>query len=133
MINLKVAVTIILTLLLFSCKKNVHPTGQLVGEWELSESVNGQTGIKTSHPPGNGTMLKFTSGSYEIIQAGNSINQGSYTIRTYVSYITKKKESQIVYDGKIDVIQSYFIVDATTLSIRIDANDGPTAIYTRVK
>lgn len=131
--DLKIAVTIILTILILSCKKDTHPTGELVGEWELSESLNGQTGIKTSHPAGNGTMMKFTSSSYELIQAGNSMNQGKYSVRTYVSYITKKEENQIVYDGKTDVIQSYFTVDANSLSIQIDANDGPATIYRRVK
>lgn len=131
--NLKITVTIILTLLLFSCKKDQPLTGELVGEWELRESVNGLTGIKTSHSAGNGTMLKFTSTNYEILEAGSSINKGSYTIRKYVSYITKKEENQIVYDGKTDVIQSYFIVNAHSLTISIDAHDGSVAIYTRVK
>jgi hypothetical protein len=130
--NLKVLLALSMSILLFSCKKDKAPPHALAGEWELRQSVNGQSGDQTSYPPGNGKILKFTAIDYEIVEVGETIKKGTYSIVRYVSYLTKKEETKIVYDGQTDVISSYFIIDGNTLSIHVDANDGPASTYTRI-
>ena len=108
-------------------------TDPLVGEWELTAEINGLTGIRTSYETGKGNVTKFTKTTYERTRDGKSIHSGTYSITTYQSLLTKKKETQIVYDGKANETKNYFTIDTNTLTISVDAYDGPSTIYTKIR
>jgi len=131
--NLKTVLIVFFSIVLLSCKKDSVATDPLVGEWELTADINGLTGIRTSYETGKGNVTKFTKTTYEQTRDGKSISTGTYSITTYQSLITKKEENQIVYDGKVNETKNYFTIDNNTLTISVDAYDGPSTIYTRIR
>ena len=131
--QLKTVLMIFFAIVFLSCKKDSVATDPLVGEWELTAEINGLTGIRTSYETGKGNVTKFTKTTYERTRDGKSIHSGTYSITTYQSLLTKKKETQIVYDGKANETKNYFTIDTNTLTISVDAYDGPSTIYTKIR
>ncbi|MFW0717905.1 hypothetical protein [Pedobacter sp. N23S346] len=131
--NFKTVLIIIFSIVFLSCKKNTVTTHPIIGEWELTAEINGLTGIRTNYEPGKGNVSKFTETTYAMTRDGKTIRKGAYAIITYQALITRKEENQLVYDGKANETKIYFTVDNNTLTISVDAYDGPSTIFTRIR
>ncbi|MDF3077022.1 MAG: hypothetical protein K0S09_911 [Sphingobacteriaceae bacterium] len=99
-----VIILLILFSLISSCKKE-DIESSLVGTWEL-RTLEGDMGTIT-YPPGNGNVIKFTKGEYQILKNGAVTKAGTYTIVADAGFemsicLVKKKgefENRIIYDG----------------------------------
>ncbi|MES2775374.1 MAG: hypothetical protein V4722_14465 [Bacteroidota bacterium] len=89
---------VLLTLLVFSCKKSVTteiPT-EAHGNWELRGEHCGWS-LPRSHPVGNGAIIKInTDGTYQSSFGGTY--SGSYTITQRVN-ASQQKQWYIYFDG----------------------------------
>jgi len=131
--NLKTVLITIFSIVFLSCKKDSVTTPRIIGKWELTAEINGLTGIRNSYEPGKGNVTKFTGNNYEVTRSGKTISKGTYSIISYQSFITRKEEKQILYDGKTNETKNYITVDNSTLTIAVDAYDGPSTIFTRMQ
>ncbi len=129
--SLKAVLIIIFSIVLVSCKKDNVTVNPLIGEWELSAEINGQTGIKTIYESGKGNVSKFTETTYEMTRDGKTI-KGTYSIITYQALTTMKEEKQIVFDEKANGTKNYITIENNTLIIAVDAYDGPSTIFKRM-
>ena len=129
---------------LVSCDKNsADPNLNLlvVGKWELRASHNGH-GIFDEYPSGNGRIVEFSLNTYKFYEAGNLIKQGQYMIVKQQSYLTRKMENMILYDEAINNPddQERIMIEVinnklsfSKLSFSIDADDGPTSDYVKLR
>ena len=131
--NLKLLSFIICCTFTLACKKDRPVTANtLVGEWELTAGINGLTGIRTNYERGKGNITKYTQTTYEKMHEGHIISKGTYTIKSFQSFITKKEEKEITYEGIASVARNYFTINRDTLIISVDAYDAPSSIFVRI-
>ena len=129
--TLKFTLIIFFTVLLFSCKKDRTTTHPLVGTWELRADINGLTALRTNYPPGNGRILKFTSSQYEKQEAGKVIVKGNYTLRNFISQLTREETSGIFFDSEPSVSNS-LTIEGSTFTLSMDVYDSPGSVYERI-
>lgn len=124
---------------LSSCSKNtaVSPTGTpaqlLVGQWQLATSTNGMTGRTTPADPAQRRELVFTSaGQMTTLLNGSAVDTTPYSLVQQQSTLSQQLKTYLdTAPGTMQRPLTVVRVDATTLTLSMDAYDGPGATYQR--
>ncbi|WP_439879760.1 hypothetical protein ACSX1A_11285 [Pontibacter sp. MBLB2868] len=122
---------LIIMLSFSSCDEENIANDSIVGEWEMKSASNGMTGALTDYSPGNGSIMKFTDSSYEIISNWQLTRSGLYSIVKETSNLDNKIYNRVVYDNETNSIKSFFKVENNLLYIWTDGNDGTSVVYRR--
>jgi hypothetical protein len=95
------------------CRKNTDKnTASFTGTWELRE----KSGMfSTTYPPGNGTLLKFSTSTYEIYTNNQLTQSGTYillpdnTVKVSVCLEFAEGEftNRIVYDQQQNIAKTF--------------------------
>lgn len=108
------------------CGKNNYPgasSSSLRGSWELRQVQAGM--IPTvQHPPGNGSIAKFTAGNYEFYANGQLTKSGTYTITrdttagkaTCLTIPAGRFTNRIIYDGDQNATKVFVQISGDTLT-----------------
>jgi hypothetical protein len=134
--SLRILLTLIITAMCFSCKKDVIPiSNSLAGTWELSMDVNGFSGSVTHHKPGNDTLMTFTAdGNYAFYDHNKLTKSGKYTVRQDTSYLYNALKNRIIFDYRDSgFTREFFDISNNQLNFFLDANDGGSVTYQRLK
>ncbi|WP_207423441.1 hypothetical protein [Desertivirga brevis] len=118
---------------LTACKKEAPISNAMVGEWELAGSVNGMTGRMNKNTSGNGNLLKISRQSYERYDHWNLVESGSYSIRQENSILYNKRLNRIIFNEEFDSPRSFVTIESDQLTIWLDAFDGPSVTYKKLK
>ena len=122
-------VFIALTAFLTNCKKKNSNkdelAGSFIGTWELRQTSAAMNPTINNYPPGNGKILKLTETGYELLEAGQLIKKGNYTIvadaTVKTSVCLEFPEGQfthrIIYDGDNSSEKQFLQVTGNKLSI----------------
>ncbi|WP_069659045.1 hypothetical protein [Arcticibacter eurypsychrophilus] len=130
--KLNVLLVFVITALL-GCAKDKETLPNLEGNWELRETVNGQTGIVSELPAGNGTYIQFSANEFKRFQDGELINEGTYTLYKYNTKITQKEAYKIAFNNNDPFsISTYYTIKNNELVITEDAYDAPASIYMKI-
>ena len=121
-----------------SCSKDAAApastsTQLLVGQWQLAASTNGMTGRTSPADPNQRQELVFTAaGQLTTFVNGTAVSTTSYALQQRQSPLTQRLETYLVTTPNQMQVAQTVHVDATTLTIAIDAYDGPGATYRRM-
>ena len=128
--------TICAVLCLFpSCKKHADKKSSvihsIIGAWELRIGYNGWGG-HTTYPPGNGTILKYTATDYELHSQFVLTKKGKYKVIRDSSFMMQQLSDRLIYDNVYTDFRTFIQISNDTLSLSIDAYDGPGTVYVRI-
>ena len=107
-----------------SCKKgSTENSTLLVGNWEIRQFQGGMSPSVT-YSAGNGTILRFTSSTYESITNGQFVKSGKYKIETDFSVETEvcliipagQFTKRIVFDGDYNAQKTFIEVSGNNLT-----------------
>ena len=107
---------------------------QLVGRWELIESVNGMSGGIYPADPARKQEIVFTAaGQASFLLNGVVTRTGPFSVVQATSYLTRKPETFVNFDPASATRPLPFIerLSASELKLVIDANDGGGSRYVR--
>ncbi|WP_207533994.1 hypothetical protein [Desertivirga arenae] len=122
----------VFSLFFSSCKKEAPIVNALIGQWELSISVDGMTGKATKAGAGSGNLLRIAKKSYERYEKGQLVESGSYSIVQENSILYHKKLDRIVFNDEYDMPRTFIKIESDQLTIWIDAFDAPSVVYKKV-
>jgi len=104
----------------------------LLGIWEIRVQRGGLKGGVKTFPKGNGNTLDFRTSEYKHLFNGKVMDKGSYNLVQKKAFQTRKIETFIQYKKDISPIQ-FFYIRKDSLFLQMDAEDGISYIYIRVK
>ncbi|GAA4049793.1 hypothetical protein GCM10022409_40610 [Hymenobacter glaciei] len=121
---------------LTSCSKDAAapaaaPTQLLVGQWQLTASTNGMNGRTSPADPNQRRELIFTAQQMTTLVNGTVVNTTPYWLEQRNSPLTQHLETYLVTTHDSMQVPQRVHVDTTTLSLAIDAYDGPSVTYQR--
>lgn len=131
-------ILITLACVMGGCEKDneVGVNFTIIGNWQLKESTSGSTG-EVEYFDEHVRIIKFTRNTYTIYDSGNLIRQGPYLIVREKSYIRGETENMILFgatvDTKDDFVRNILEIRDDNLKISLDANDGPSVVYKRIR
>ena len=123
---------------LASCSKDgaapqSTPAQLLVGQWQLATYTNGMTGRTTPADPAQRRELVFTAaGQMTTLLNGTAVDTKPYSLVQQQSALSQQLETYLVtapatMQHPLTVVR----VDANTLTLNLDAYDGPNSAYQR--
>ena len=118
-------------------KESVAPSpAQLLhGRWELDYSTNGMTGrIEPADPTRHQEIIFGANRQVQFLLNGTVTSTKPYTLTQAKSYLSGKTETFITFGPGTytNSISPYLAnLSASTLTLVIDAADGPSATYVR--
>ena len=117
-----------------NCFPPAPTAAQLVGRWELIESVNGMSGGSYPADPARKQEIVFTAaGQASFLLNGVVTRTGPFSVVQATSYLTRKPETFVNFDPASATRPLTFIeyLSASELKLAIDANDGGGSSYVR--
>lgn len=119
--------------LFIACRKDTPMPNALIGEWELSASVDGMTGKTSKSSSGKGNVLKIFKESYERYEHWELVESGSYSIVQENSILYNKRLNRIIFNEEFDSPRTFITIDNNQLTVWLDAYDAPSVIYKKLK
>ena len=117
----------------FACEKEKTDRSEsIIGFWELRTEYNGWGGA-TGYPQGNGREIHFSASGYQMFSNGQLQKSGSYALVKDSFYIRGNTVQRIIYDHQDNSVRIFVEVSRDTLSLTVDAYDGPSVSYIRLQ
>lgn len=116
-----------------ACSKDAAaptPAQLLVGHWQLVSETNGSTGRTTPANPAQSQEISFTAAGQMTTRVnGTVIKDGLYSLAQQQSTLTNQLETYLITAPGQMQVPITIQVDATTLTLAIDAFDGPSTHF----
>lgn len=125
---------LLLLAIILSCKKeSVSPLQEkLQGRWELNRRWGTVAGIDESYPPGNGTILQFSSNNFYDYSGTQLLQSGTFTMSDDNTSYSVKGARINFHMGNGGSSEKFMIITDTTLTFSDYATDAEFKQYRRL-